>query len=275
MFCRQYEPCDEMKPYIQSYIVFEDTKGFIKNKKMTIYPSGKLELIISYGNRVLFDGRDKYLLKSGHGYLGGQILEPVNYTCFGLLKIISVIFKPWGIYRLLAVPQSDFNNYRVDLEFIFGRSFESIIERIYLTKRVDDKIRLLDVFFTERLNRTKLPSSIYHLRNAAGILEETGGVFDLSMLAELLGLNIKTLERSFKKLLGIRPKLFSRIMRFNKALNMISSGISDFNDIVFKAGYYDQSHFINEFREFTGAVPTDFLKKDEQIQNSIRELVHI
>ena len=86
-------------------------------------------------------------LKAGHGYLGGQILEPVNYTCFGKLKIISLIFKPWGIYRFLAIPQSDFNNYRVDLEFIFGKSFDSIIEQIYLTESIEDKIKLLDSFF--------------------------------------------------------------------------------------------------------------------------------
>ena len=77
--------------------------------------------------------------------------------------------------------------------------------------------------------------------------------------------------------MGISPKELTRVMRFNRAFNAINSGKPvDVQEIVFECGYYDQAHFINEFKRFTSLTPTAFInKQNESVERSFREVVKI
>jgi hypothetical protein len=88
---------------------------------MVIYPSGHLELILSYGDEVNFAIAERLRLLPGGGYLGGQISKPIDYICSGRLKVFSVIFRPWGAYRILQIPQKEFTDRRIDLFFYWER----------------------------------------------------------------------------------------------------------------------------------------------------------
>ena len=275
MICKEFSPVFILTPYIKSYIIIEDSEGTITNKQMSIYPSGHLEMIISYGDDVSLFSNDIHLMKKAGGYLGGQILKPVYYKCFGKMRIISVIFNPYGFYRFLKIPQIEFTHKKVDLDLIFKKDSNIFIDMLCEAESYDEKVNILNDLFCELLKKNT-PDSITTYR-AAKIIKKCTGNIKIKELSGLLNKNIKTIERDFNKIIGLTPKEFSRVIRFNKAFNSIFSGeYCNIHDVVYDFGYYDQAHLINEFKEFTGLSPSDFIKKENNdIEYSFREKVQI
>ncbi|PKL38936.1 MAG: hypothetical protein CVV44_08690 [Spirochaetae bacterium HGW-Spirochaetae-1] len=274
MFCQEYIPSQQLSSYIKSFILIEDEEGAFRNQPMNIYPSGHLEMIISFGDRVIFS-TDNYQLKSASGYLGGQILEPVYYRCLGNLRILSVIFRPYGIYRFLDIPQVEFNGRRIDLDLVMGRPGKDFIARLCDEPSREKKISLADSFFCNLLSGKAMKA--LHIARASFFLNNFRNDVNISSICTTLNVSIKTLERDFRRIVGITPKELSRVLRFNEAFNRINSGkCHDLQDLIFECGYYDQAHFINEFRLFTSLTPTAFINKQkETVERSFREVVKI
>ncbi len=274
MFCREYNPSPPLSPYIKSFILIEDEEGALRDQTMNVYPSGHLEMIISFGDRVIFTS-DNYLLKSAAGYLQGQILEPVNYRSLGKLYILSIIFRPYGIYRFLDIPQMEFNGRRIDLGLIMGHEGRELIDRLCDEPSRNGKVALADRFFRALLMKKPVRSPC--IARASSFIDRFQGDISLGGICDCLNVNIKTLERDFRRIVGIMPKELSRILRFNRAFNAINSGeYRDLHDLVFECGYYDQAHFINEFKRFTSLTPSAFInKRKESVERSFREVVKI
>lgn len=274
MICEEFSPSPLLLPYIKSFIIIEDDEGDIKNQIMNIYPSGHLEMIISFGDRVIFS-RDDYNLRTAAGYLEGQILEPVYYRCLGRMRILSVIFRPFGIYRFLNIPQYEFTSRRIDLDLIMGRGGKEFIERLCEEPSRTGKILLADRFFQDLLRENEFRD--HRIARAAFVIDRSEKKINITDLCDNLNISIKTLERDFSRIVGISPKELTRVMRFNRAFNAINSGEPvDVQEIVFECGYYDQAHFINEFKRFTSLTPTAFInKQNESVERSFREVVKI
>jgi methylphosphotriester-DNA--protein-cysteine methyltransferase len=124
---------------------------------------------------------------------------------------------------------------------------------------------------------------IPRIARTAAVIENTLGKTDLADVAAKLSIAVKTMERDFHRGIGLSPKEFARIIRFNKVLNSLNSGPRmNIHDLVYQCGYYDQSHLINEFREFTGTTPSALVRRDPAseepeggVHQSFRERVRI
>jgi len=275
MICEEFLPSLPLRRYIKSYIIIEDAEGFVLNRQMSIYPSGHLEMIINYGDRVDFEEPQTFVLKHENGYLGGQIMRPVYYRSRGHFKIFSIIFKPIGTFRFLRIPQQEFTHKKIDLDLIFGPESGRIIERLCEADGFQNKVSVIDRFFLDLLKNNVRDITL--IAAASRIIQRSGGKIAIEELCKTLNTNIKTLERNFMHIVGIRPKEFSRVIRFNMAFNTINSeSFCDINDVVHLCGYYDHSHFHNEFKRFTDLSPLEFFNKSNQdIERSFREQVKI
>ncbi len=89
------------------------------------------------------------------------------------------------------------------------------------------------------------------------VLERKGNV-SVSNLAGEYGLSNRQFERRFKEFAGLSPKLYSRIIRFQAATEHKLDRARDLTEIAYACGYYDQSHFINDFRQFSGYSPKEY-----------------
>lgn len=273
MIIKEFEPSFALKPYIKSFILIEDTNGHIGNKWMSIYPSGHLEMIFSYGDQTVFS-KDGFVLNGTSGYLGGQSLEPYQYKCLGKLKIVSTILKPWGMYKILNTPQEEYTDYLVDLKPIFGKKSDLIAEQLCVESDHKRKIELVEKFLIGLLNWK--PADRLPVVFAADMIEKTSGAVSVTEICKTLNLSIKTLERNFKKMIGLTPKAFSRIIRFNSTLNELNENKkASIQDLVYKYGYYDQSHLINDFKQFTAHTPSDHINKESNVTFSFREIIQI
>ncbi len=97
---------------------------------------------------------------------------------------------------------------------------------------------------------------------ATALIEAYGGQIKVGEVASILNVSTRALERQFSKILGITPKHFIRLVRFQKAVERLKkiSKIENLADIAHDSGYFDQSHFIKDFKSLSGQLPLSIIK---------------
>jgi AraC-like DNA-binding protein len=170
--------------------------------------------------------------------------------------IFGAYLYPFAIPRLFGFPASDFTNISPDLTSVFGHEGSILDERMCTAPTNEGRIAIISEFLTAKLNARirKLPVIF---RSVHTILANKGTLAIESLAAEH-NISKRQFERRFKDLAGLSPKLYSRVIRFQAATQFKLNGTRDLTEIAYACGYYDQSHFINDFREFSGYTPKEY-----------------
>jgi transcriptional regulator GlxA family with amidase domain len=184
----------------------------------------------------------------------GRGFTPVEET-----SIIGVHFKPGGAFPFLGLPAGDLADTHVDLETIWGSLSRRLRERLCELKTSAERFQLLQQALLSRLcdgveKHYAVSAALEMFRNNQGgpIVREA---------AKYLGLSQRRFIEVFKAEVGMTPKLFSRIQRFQQTRTFIQQNPSpDWATLALDRGYFDQSHLIREFLEFSGRSPTVYLR---------------
>nr|WP_321397922.1 helix-turn-helix domain-containing protein [uncultured Desulfobacter sp.] len=193
---------------------------------------------------------------------------PTASVCGSVIKGKQIEFKKGGRYfgarflpgtakQILKSPLSHFTDQEILLEDIQSNSDE-FVELICGAPSFDEKIALFEKYYT-RCNSDKdcAPSLISFLLEK---INASCGEIRIQELADETGYSTRHVSNIFKKYVGISPKLFSRIVRFQKSFSLLRlQKKATFADLAQDAGYYDQAHFINEFKEFSMSTPTQII----------------
>ncbi len=259
MLVQFFTPSPLLAPFIESYLVFEDDGG-LKDLPLNIVPSGVPEIAVHYGD--LCDSHLNYPGEGKGGYLYGPHNRPGYFLARGLIKCLCVLFKPYGAFRVFGYPQVEYRNHVVRLEDMCGMEGLNVVEQVTLAETIEEKVSAMDAFLTGQYKKAK--ERPVPIDQAMRIILYSKGVVRIHNLCRHLDVNIKTLERQFKSALGLTPKEFASIIRINHAYQLMNSDQKkQIGDIVFECGYYDQAHFINEFRHYTCCTPDVILKKPD------------
>lgn len=117
----------------------------------------------------------------------------------------------------------------------------------------------MDCFFKELIRSQKI-KSLKDIDQVEHLILKNGGNIKIDNILHNSTLSLRSIERNFHKIVGLSPKYFCRVIRFNKTLLFLNKNMS-WKDITFQNGYYDQSHYISEFRHFIGISPNKFKKE--------------
>lgn len=170
--------------------------------------------------------------------------------------IFGAYLYPFAIPRLFGFPASDFTDISPDLASVFGREGALLDEQMCTAASSDDRITIISDFLTRKLNsRTRELPTLYH--SIHRVLANKG-TLRIELLAAEHNISKRQFERRFKDLAGLSPKLYSRVVRFQAATQFKLWAMHDLTEIAYACGYYDQSHFINDFREFSGYTPKEY-----------------
>jgi AraC-like DNA-binding protein len=177
--------------------------------------------------------------------------------------VIKVAFQPGGLYRLLGIPMEELlGNDGIDARDVWGHEINLILEQLSEADSFYDEKIIIEKFLISKSNKLKqrLPIDPVML-----VLMKGGGLIQIERLAYESCLSSRQFERVFKNRIGLSPKFFSRLVRFSNAW-MIKETQPDMNwlQLAHECGYYDQMHFIRDFKEFVGANPS-------VIESSLRE----
>lgn len=174
-----------------------------------------------------------------------------HYYAIGAVGSVVVRFTPWGATRVLKGAMTGFTDRHVDLRALFAESRVAQLEEdIRLASTAAVRAGIMQTFLRERLGQ-----GIDQLvRAVAQRIRETHGADPVSVIAREHQISDRQLERRFLAEIGVSPKTFARIVRFQFAMQLQQTG-RNWIDTACHAGYFDQAHMIRDFRSLTGNPP--------------------
>lgn len=214
-------------------------------------PDGQLDLVVRFSSR--YSG--VYAIGTRSGVLRKPAGEVPPQT-------LIVRFKPGGAYPFFGVPMSELANRIVSIDRLWGAEGARLCERLAEAPSVAARLHLVEDALTERLHQGGVfePASAYLVRRAVRRITEAPELPRVDALAKELGLSTRHLRRAFEEVVGMGPKEFARLVRFQRAVRAWrQSPAPDWGAIAAATGYYDQSHLITEFKALTGATPRALL----------------
>lgn len=174
---------------------------------------------------------------------------------FGML---GVYLYPHASPLLFNLPAQEVSGLNLDSSIVFGKEGEILEDQVFCAKTNVKRIELVSLFLKRRLSMPS-PRSLFLSASIRRAIV-SGTITSIKELAAKSNLSVRQLERDFKVLSGFTPRLFSNLVRFRSLMEVVSTNPISMTELAYKYNYYDQSHFINEFKRFTGLTPTQYLK---------------
>lgn len=224
------------------------------------YPTGELELIVQLGApsvsfRVV-EGQPTGACPPSS--LVGLIVAPLVIEAPAVsFRVLGVRLRPAGAYSLFGVPLRELTGATVDMHDVIGSEARRLAERLDEVGSAEARVRLLGRWIADRL--VGHPSTDPCVAYTVSEIERTGGKAPIANILERIGASPKRVTRLFEEQVGVKPKLFSRIVRFRGLAAALRAGADSFSQMALAHGYYDQSHMNADFREFAGMSPSQFL----------------
>ncbi|WP_246192857.1 helix-turn-helix transcriptional regulator [Kitasatospora atroaurantiaca] len=194
---------------------------------------------------------------SGSGRIGSLVvgLEDRPALCEhpGGQEAIRLEFTPLGAYRLFAVPMRELTNHVVELRDVLGPEAGVLVERLAAAGDWAARFDLLDAALLARLGRGPEPAP--EVGHAWRLLSSTAGAIPVARIAAEVGWSQGHLVRRFTEQVGLTPKASARVLRFHRAMGMLSRGDVNLAEISAACGFYDQAHLSREFRALADTTP--------------------
>lgn len=202
---------------------------------------------------------DKVLEMDDYCYLFGQPAKPrLSLSNPSGVDILGVKLQPMGLYRITGMNMQHLADNIIGADDIWGKEAEWLCEALYEAVDMASMIQRLEDFLYKKVKSFKNNCIQSPLEPVLSCIHGQG-IYDLNKIRDLTFFSEKTLERYFSNQLGLSPKRYMRICRFNAVKEVLDKNPEiDWHDVIFSFGYYDQSHFIKEFKEFSGKTPTQY-----------------
>lgn len=184
--------------------------------------------------------------------------------------LLSVWFKAGGALPFFGVDGAELLNAHLALTALWGHEAAWLTERLCVAKTARVRFALLEAALCQRLQDAsqRHPAVYYALERVAAAPEAVS----VATLVADLALSPTRFIQVFKRDVGLTPKRFSRVQRFQAAVQAIARGDAlSWTDLALRLGYYDQAHFINEFRAFAGMAPSGFVPQDPDHPSNLVE----
>jgi AraC-like DNA-binding protein len=178
----------------------------------------------------------------------------------GTVDGFAIVFQPSALGLLFALPAQEFTDQDFDAEQVFGIIIKRFHERLADCRTFEERISVANQFL---LKHVAAPPRDGISAAATDILRGAGGA-RIPAMAGRANLGLRQFERRFVQLVGVSPKLFARIARFEAALDrMARSPQSSWTEVAHRFGYYDQMHMVHDFSRLTDETPTRTLRNFE------------
>jgi AraC-like DNA-binding protein len=193
--------------------------------------------------------------------VGGRSAYEIVAAC-DMASLIGISFKPGGFAAFAGDAVDRFSNLSIPLEAAWGAASLTLRSRLRETDDIRTRFRLIEGFLVERLAGCARPRADARRQVVEFALTSFGAAPALSTVRRVagsIGLSERRFSQIFREEVGLTPKVWCRIQRFQRAVRMLHSGADvPWAELALDCGFYDQSHFANEFRAFSGVDATTY-----------------
>jgi AraC-like DNA-binding protein len=257
MFYKIYQPHTALKEFINNIEVIHVPSDIpityisvlnppVSEKRLFFYPYELPE--------VEYIGKSEKELQPRSILVGRQVSR-VQLSMKPHTLCIKVGFQPSGLYRLLGIPLNEYEvDGALDSRYALDKDILFINEQLQAAASFDQMVSLIQAFFLKKLNklRSTLPIDAVLME-----VVKKGGLMTVEDMANTACISFRQLERQFQQRIGMTPKFFARLTRFAKAWAMKEGNPTmSWTNIAYHCGYFDQMHFIRDFKDFAGVPPS-------------------
>lgn len=260
MYSQRFYPNTALSEYVSAYILSDYGITPFVDDTSCIYPSGSAILCFSLnGAFALKENGSNHIIKLTKFNFIPQFKYPRFYEVISSpTKVLHIVFKPYGAYKLLGILQNEtFYTHGTPLIDMLPNKIECLLNRI---EDAEDNSNLVVQLVNEWLENQfighqKLDVSC--VSHACMLIEANQGTLHIKQLAQSMRLSKRAIEYHFQEQVGLSPKLYSRIIRFNALFHMVKNVPNlNWQELSFKYNYFDQAHLIKEFKCFSGYSPS-------------------
>lgn len=265
MILRPITPRIELQNLIDTFWIFENDFGVPTDDSRVIAPNGKPKFIYSYLNGLsTIDGGCQTDYNEQDIFFIGIWDKPVTLSSKSRVTgTIGIELSPNGLHRFTRFSALDVVNKIFSFADIYGIAGRQLIEQLGNTPRLESKIDILQSFLVAIVNMNNRNNALVDY--SVSLIKQSSGLISINELEQQTGYSKRYIDLLFKNHLGISPKAFSSITRFQSFYTAwANSDVSNFYSDNLYELYYDQAHFIKEFKKFTGHTPKQYagLKND-------------
>ncbi|MDJ1506653.1 helix-turn-helix domain-containing protein [Xanthocytophaga agilis] len=254
---------DYLKPYVRFFLIIESQEQISQPVRFNVFTDGYPGLIFQQEG-IFSDNRMKPLPRL---LLHGPITKYSEKTVKEKYNNLLVCLKPNALKTVFGIDAALLTDTYCDLNNMLK---SSLTLSLFEARSVNEKITIVSHFLWMLATQNKhcqnrtVEYVMEALMNKNGIY--SNGIYSIKECCSYVGISERSLERLMMENIGVSPKLFMRIQRFQSALSLINTNpFRSFTDICYQLNYADQSHQIREFKEFAGMTPKQFKLRDPQL----------
>lgn len=234
-------------------------------------PDGGVELVITLTDdpQYLYDNESLSIKQTCTGsWFSGVRRAPISISAGLGEPMLVVSLVPASARRVVGHPMHLFADQVVDADAVFGSSMTSLRERLMNANSVIERFAVAERWLVQRANASPEPHPV--LVDAAASIANAPTLQRVDALARRAGVSAKHLAHLFTENIGVSPKRYQRIHRFQQVVAMAEGPhAGDWARIAYECGFSDQSHLIAEFRTFSGLTPTEYARQKGGVLNYV------
>lgn len=254
------QPSGFLKNYIKHYC-FMESDIYEADVVERVIPTENIQLMFHYKNPFVVFHTNDSVIQQPKSIISGLSDYYSDVSTAGETGVVFISFLPTGACHFFRFPLSEIENQSVDLTDIFNSEIRQIEELLYLKDTIREKVAVIENFLIRCYSPIPSHDSLL-IKKGVEIVKNCKGQTSAKYLSDCLYTSPKTLERKFARYLGKSTKQVIKLIRFQEVLHDFSClNKRSLTEHAYNNGYFDQSHFIHDFKSYTGYTPKEFYVK--------------
>lgn len=248
---RRINPSPILQPYVDCYWYMRREASQQKVHEEYMHPLGGFGIVFNFGDVVSLNQQ----LLDEPIFLDGANSQSRRMGFHAGVKLLGVRFREGMAYPFLGIPLVEINNQTAILDFMGEDSLMPLYVRL-AKLGLPAQIAEIEAWLIERLRLGQSPDRL--IASSLKIIQH--GISSMDALSSSLNIGQRQLERLYQQHVGLSPKAYSRLLRIEAARKRLKLVPQSLTDLGLSLGYYDQSHFIREFKAVVGITPSAYIK---------------
>jgi AraC-like DNA-binding protein len=249
------EPAKQLRRYVRKYVHVESSLA--NSALFWPIPARSVTCIeFTFGEPYRIHHADGSRLETTFPstLIGAKTYQRISLELRGHVETFAILFHPTGLQRLFSMPGAAIVNEHYEADMVLGPAMGHLRVRLGEAKSLVERVRIADAFLTTLIPRVENTQTV---DAAVDAIVSSQGCVRIADLSRHAGLGLRQFERRFASYLGINPKFYARIVRFEAAIrNKTISPCYNWTRIAHELGYHDQMHMIHDFQLLCGESPT-------------------
>lgn len=261
---RRIAPTAALRPFVQWYWSIHSHGPIHTQRDEFMHPDGSSGLVFNWGD----------VLQLDRGYYAQSVtLDRVGtrsrrLKVAGCIEAFGILFRPAGAFSVFGVPMDELSETAVLAAHLAPSQLIQLYEQLYQAPSVLEKVALSETWLRHQLQQRSALSPV--IRPSLELITQMQGQLSIEQVANTVHVSTRQLQRLYQTQVGLSPKKFARMMRVRQARTALKqmSGYSAV-DVAYTHGFYDQPHFVHEFKSVVGMTPGAYSRRRRAVDHTL------